>query len=184
MIIDALLLFTGGSGGVGNNDGRTDSPTTGSQTSSNVLDLAGPGLPVSASSPFAQPGRDIGIGDDPAMKLLVQVSTALTGGTNIAVNFQGAPDNGSGSAGSFVVYATGPTVVEASLIAGARLLEIDWPRPAPGSVPPRFVQLGYVSSGTHGAGKILGTAVLDRHDQPLDANAVLGGYIPGIVISN
>src|SRR5689334_16364949 len=132
MILDAFLLFTGGSGGVGNNDGRTDSPTTGTQTSSNILDLAGPGLPVSTTSPFAQPGRDMGIGDDPAMKLLVQVSTALTGGTNIAVNFQGAPDNGSGSPGSFVVYATGPTVVEASLIVGARLLEIDWPRPAPG----------------------------------------------------
>jgi hypothetical protein len=190
MILDAFLLFTGGSGGVGNNDGRTDSPTTGSQVSSNSLDLAqgqtnlAGGLPPSQSTPFAAPGRDLGIGDDPAMKLLVQVSTALTGGTNIAVNFQGAPDSGTGTAGAFVVYATGPTVVEANLIVGARLLEIDWPRPAPGSVPPRFVQLGYVSSGTHGAGKLLGTAVLDRFDQPLDANAVTGAYLPGIVIAN
>jgi hypothetical protein len=184
MILDALLLFTGGSGGVGNNDGKTDSPTTGTQNSSNVLDLAGPALPASQSSPFAAPGRDLGIGDDPALKLMVLVTTAFASGTNIAIAFQGAPDNGSGSPGSYVTYATGPTVVEASLIVGARLFDIDWPRPAPGSVPPRFVRLSYVTSGTHTAGAIEGTAVLDRFDQPLDSNAVLGAYPPGITISN
>lgn len=191
MIIDALLLFTGASGGVGNNDGRTDSPTTGTQVSSNILDLAqgqtntnGVALPPSASSPFAQPGRDLGIGDDPALKLLVQVNTAFTGGTNMQVAIAFAPDSGTGTAGSFVVAAFGPLVLEASLVVGARVLEIDWPRPAPGVVPPRFAELQYITTGTHGAGKILGTAVLDRHDQPLDANAVLGGYIPGIVIAN
>ena len=184
MILDAFLTFTGASGGVGNNDGRTDSPTTGTQNSSNILDLAGPGLPLSTTTPFAQPGRDLGIGDDPALKLLVLVTTAFTGGTSIQASFQGAPDNGSGGAGSFVTYASGPVVVEASLIVGCRILEIDWPRPSPGAVPPRFVQLGYTTVGTHGAGKLQGYAVLDRHDQPLDSNAILGGYPAGITISN
>lgn len=184
MILDSLLQFTGGSGGIGVGDGRNDAPTTGTQVSSNILDLAGPGLPASATTPFAQPGRDLGIGDDPALKLLVQVTTAFTGGTNMQVAFAGAPDNGVGLPGSYTVYASGPTVTDANMIAGCRLLEIDWPRPAPTVVPPRFVELQFISSGTHTAGRVQGYAVLDRHDQPLDSNAVLGGYIPGIVIAN
>lgn len=184
MILDSLLFFTGGTGGTGNADGITDSPTTGTQNSSNILDLAGPALPASQTTPFAAPGRDLGIGDDPALKLLVLVTVAFTGGTNLAVNFQGAPDNGAGLAGTFTTYVTGPTVTDANMIVGARLLEIDWPRPAPTLVPPRFVRLGYVTAGTHTAGKIEGCVVLDRHDQPLDSNAALGAYPPGITIAN
>ena len=172
MILDGLLQFSAAGG---------DSPTTGSQTSTNSIDLGISGLPTSASGGGA---RDIGIGDDPAMKLLVIVTTALTGGTSLAVNVQGAPDNGSGAPGSFVVMMTGPVVVEASLIAGARLLDDDMPRPAPGQALPRFIQLGYVSVGTHGAGKVAAYLVLDRHDLPEQSNAVLGGYPPGIVIAN
>jgi len=191
MILDALLQFTGGTGGISNGDGRNDKPTTGAQVSSNILDLgigttAGSSLPPDVTTPFPQPGRDIGIGDDPAMKLLVQVTQAFATGTNMTVAFQGAPASGTpGTPGAFVTYATGPTVVTASLIVGARVLEIDWPRPSPGAVPPRYVQLQFTTTGSAmTAGLVQGYAVLDRHDQPLDANAVLGGYIPGIVIAN
>jgi hypothetical protein len=184
MILDSLLFFTGGVGGVGNGDGLTDSPTTGTQNSSNVLDLAGPALPASQSTPFAAPGRDLGIGDDPALKLHVLVTVAFASGTNLQVGFAGAPDNGAGSPGTYTTYAFGPLVVEATLTAGVRILEIDWPRPDPLSVPPRFVRLSYVTTGTHTAGKIEGMAVLDRFDQPLDSKGTLGGYIPGIVIAN
>lgn len=184
MILDSLLFFTGGTGGVGNGDGLTDSPTTGTQNSSNVIDLAGPALPASSTTNFAVPGRDLGIGDDPALKLHVLVTTAFSGGTNLQVGFQGAPDNGSGLAGSFTTYATGPTVIDANMVAGVRLLEIDWPRPDPVSVPPRFVRLTYINSGTHTAGKIEGMVVLDRFDQPTDSKGVLGAYPPGITIAN
>lgn len=183
MILDSLLFFTGGVGGTGNGDGLTDSPTTGTQNSSNQLDLAGPGLPASGTSP-AVPGRDLGIGDDPALKLMILVTTAFTGGTNLQVGFQGAPDNGSGIAGSFTTYATGPTVTDANMVVGVRLFDVDWPRPDPLSVPPRFVRLTYVTSGTHTAGKIEGTAVLDRFDQPQQSKATSGGYPPGITIAN
>lgn len=184
MILDSLLFFTGGTGGVGNGDGLTDSPTTGTQNSSNVIDLAGPALPASQTTPFAAPGRDLGIGDDPALKLHVLVTVAFTSGTNLQVGFQGAPDNGSGLPGSYTTYALGPTVVEANLVAGVRVLEIDYPRPDPASVPPRFIRLTYVSSGTHTAGKIEGMIVLDRFDQPLDSKGTLGAYLPGITIAN
>lgn len=172
MILDGLLQFSAAAG---------DSPTTGSQTSTNQIDLGISGLPTSASGGGA---RDIGIGDDPAMKLLVLVVTAFTGGTSLQINIQGAPDNGSGSPGSFTVMNSGPVVAEAALIAGARLDDVDMPRPAPGQALPRFLQLGYVSVGTHGAGALKAYLVLDRHDLPEQSNAVLGGYPAGITIAN
>lgn len=185
MILDSLWLFTGGSGGVGNNDGKTDSPTTGAQNSSNVIDLAGPALPASFTSPAGGPGRDLGIGDDPALKLMVLVTTTFTGGTSLQINFQGAPDNGSGAPGSYTIMMSGEIVVEADLVAGVRLADLDYPRTGPlAPTPPRFVQLGYVSVGTHSAGKIEGLVVLDRNDQILNTNGVLSGYPAGITVAN
>lgn len=177
MILDGLLQFTT-TGGAGNGD----NPTTGTQVSTNALDLGlVGGLPADSTTTG---GRDIGIGDDPAMKILVIVSVAFAGGTNLAVNIQGAPSTGANAPGTYTVMATGPTVLEASLIVGARLLDIDMPRPAPGQAIPRFLQLGYVNSGTHTAGNIKGFLVLDRHDIPEQSNAVLGGYTAGITVAN
>ncbi len=172
MILDGLLQFTAAA---------FDVPTTGSQTSTNQIDLGVTGLPLSAGGGGA---RDIGIGDDPAMKILVIVAVAFTVGTSLQVNIQGAPDNGSGAPGSFVIMASGPVVVEANLIIGARLLDIDMPRPAPAQALPRYLQLGYVTVGTHTTGKLQGFLVLDRHDLPEQSNAVLGGYPAGINIAN
>lgn len=172
MILDGFLQFSLTAG---------DSPTTGSQVSGNSIDLGISGLPLSASGGGA---RDIGVGDDPAMKILVIVITAFTGGTSLQINMQGAPDNGSGVAGAFTIMASGPVVPEAQLIAGARLFDDDMPRPAPNQPLPRFLQLGYVTVGTHGAGTLKAYLVLDRHDLPEQANAILGGYQPGITVAN
>jgi hypothetical protein len=109
----------------------------------------------------------------------------MSGGTSIGINLQGAPDNGSGAPGTFTTYVTGPVVALAQLILGARLLDIDIPRPPPGIPFPRFLQLAYATTGTFsGGGKIRGDIVLDRHDQPLQSNATLGGYPPGVIIAN
>jgi|SRR5215472_4413188 len=190
MIIDAFFMFTGGSAAPGNNDGKTDSPTTGTQTSSLQIDLGvGANNTTSVGIPALTAGggaRDMGIGDDPALKLLVDVEVAFTGGTSLGINLQGAPESGTTTQtpGAFTTMYTGPVVLEASLIIGARLADIDLPRPIPGQAIPRYLQLQYANAGTHGAGKLLGAFVLDRHDQPLQANAVLGGYPPGIAIAN
>lgn len=189
MILDGLLYFTGsskGGSGVPVLGPQSDRPTTGTQVSTNVLDL-GVGLTNQPAVPsFAAGGgaRDIGIGDDPAMKILVIVTVALTGGTSLQVNLQGAPDNGSGAAGAFTTMYTSPVYVEATLIQGARLADIDMPRPVAGQPLPRFLQLQYISVGTHAAGELQGTLVLDRHDLPEQANAVLGGYPAGVVVAN
>lgn len=184
MILDSFAQFTGQvpASGIYNADG-TDSPTTGTQVSGNSLDLHMAGIPVLAN---LQGARDLGIGDDPALKLSVMVVVALTGGTSIQVNLQGATDNGSGAASTFNTMLTGQVIAEASLVAGAYLLPVDMPRPPQGVAIPRFLQLQYISVGTHGAGKLRGNVVLDRFDQPYlsTSDAVLGGYPAGITVAN
>ena len=184
MILDAFLMFTGvnPAAGIGNAN-NTDSPTTGAQASTNVIDLHMAGIPVLAN---LQGARDIGIGDDPAIKILVVVTTTFTVGTNMIVALQGAPDNGAGIPGSFTTWYSSPTYTEAQLVAGARLMDMDMPRPPAAIGVPRFLRLLWTSTGTHSTGQVEACLVLDRHDQMYNttANSILGGYPPGIVIAN
>jgi hypothetical protein len=184
MILDGLLQFTNSTGG---GTGTGDSPTAvGNTASTNQLDLHIAGIPVLASG---QGARDIGIGDDPAMKLLVMVTAAFTtgaGGT-LSVQLQGSPDNGSGSPSGFVTYYQTPVYAVASLAAGARLMDMDVPRPPAGVAEPRFLQLNYViATGVMTGGTIKAWIVLDRFDQFYNAtnNAIVGGYLPGVTVNN
>lgn len=176
MILDALLQFDPAETSV--------AIAAGTQASTNVIDLhSDTGIPSLAAN---QGARDMGIGDKPAMKLLVQVTTAFAsaGSTGtISAAFQGAPDNGSDAPGSYVTYVTGPALVIPAV--GAYLLDIDWPRPPSGTTFPRYVRLLYtVAVQTMTAGKLGAWAVLDRMDQPQVASGVLGGYAAGITIAN
>jgi len=185
MILDNFLMFTGTSNGASGgitSAANTDAPTTGTQTASNIIDLGVVnGIPGSASGGGA---RDMGIGDDPALKLFAQVTTAFTGGTSLQLVLAGAPDNGSGAAGSFTTMWTSAAIVEASLVVGAQLANIDIPRPVPGQAMPRFLRLQFVSVGTHGAGAVEATVVLDRFDQPVGTGGALSGYPAGITVAN
>lgn len=182
MILDGFLQFTGATGGIGVPANRADAPTTGTQTSTNIIDLHISGIPVLAAGAGA---RDMGVGG-PALKMLIQVNVAFTGGTSLQVALQGAPDNGSGAPGTFDTYYTTPAIAEASLVAGARLYDMDVPRPPAGVEMPRFLQLTYITVGTHGAGQLQGYIVLDRFDQAYQGtnNAILGGYPAGLTVAN
>lgn len=188
MIIDGLLLFTGTSGGASGAPAAsayTDSPTTGTQESSNIVDIglgttSNPGIPSLANGGGA---RDLGIGDDPSLKLMVVVTTTFAGGTNLAVSLSGAPDNASGAPGSYTIMWQGPTVLEASLLQGTYLANVDVPRTVPGQALPRFLRLDYVTSGTHNAGALEGAIVLDRFDQ-IGLSGTLSGYPAGINVAN
>jgi hypothetical protein len=165
MIIDGALQFTGTAGTAGS----PDTPTTGTQQSTNVLDLLN--------------ARDLGIGDDPSLELLIQILTTFTGGTSLEVQLQGAPDNGSGAPGSYTTMWDSGAIAEADLLAGRYISNITIPRIwlpsplAPGKqVLPRFLRLQYITVGTHGAGGLFGAIVLDREDYIF--------YPPGIVIAN
>jgi len=183
MILDNLLLFTGTSNGATAGitaSDYTDLPTTGTQAASNVIDLGVVlGLPAYSAGGGA---RDIGTGDNPAMKLSAIVTTAITGGTSLQLQLQGCIDDGSGGIGTATTMWTSAAVVEASLIAGAQLANIDVPRPVQGQALPRFLKLNFISVGTHSAGAIQAQIVLDRDDQ-VYATAY-SGYPAGITVSN
>lgn len=193
MIMDAQLLFTGNATG-GATPAYVDLITT-TGNSTNIIDLhiaAPPGVPVLANN---QGARDMGIGDDPALKVLVQCCSTFAGGTSLIVGFQGSPDNGSGAPAGFVTwYQNAAAVVLANLLPGVRLMDIDVPRPIPGTQVPRFLRLAYTVVGTFTNGGavtnsswLLGTIVLDRFDQMFQGSLhdqFVGSYPPGVVIAN
>lgn len=179
MIIDGLLVFTAKTSGPMTGDTIT---TSGNSTDS--IDLHMAGLPVLANN---QGARDLGIGDDPALKMLVQCLNTFAGGTSLQVGLQGAQDNGSGAPGAFTTYWLSPVYALATLVQGARLYDMDLPRPPAGVGMPRFLRLVYTIVGTFsGPSLLFGAIVLDRFDQPYNAanNAIQGGYPPGVVIAN
>jgi hypothetical protein len=177
MILDNLLAFS---------VNQSIAAVTSTIVSSNSLDLHMAGIPVLAN---LQGARDIGIGDDPAMKILVQITTTVTsaGAATLQVKFQGATDNGLGAANAFSDWWVSPAYALATLVQGARLMDIDMPRPPAGIAIPRFLQLSYVIGGaTTTAGNVSAFIVLDRHDQAYSStvNSTLGGYPAGITIAN
>lgn len=159
----------------------------GTQPSANTLDYGiTSGIPTSASGGGA---RDMGVGDDPALKFLVQVSTTFTSGGagTLSVAIQGAPDNGAGAPGAFTTWWTSPVYALATLVAGARLLDMDFPRPPAGIAVPRYVRLLYtVAAATMTAGNVNSYVVIDRDDQMYNStnNATMGGYPAGINVAN
>lgn len=191
MILDRLLMFTGSLSGATAtiaSGPMTDSPTTGTQPASNIIDL-GVGTVAPGNVPtFAAGGgaRDIGIGDDPMLKLLIEVTTSMAGGTSLQAQLQGAPDSGSGTPGSFTTMWTGPAVTLAGglLNAGAYLANVDVPRTIPGQPLPRFLQLNFISAGTFTGGAVTAWIVIDRFDQITGATNLLSGYVPGVTVAN
>ena len=182
MILDGFLQFS---------SAQSIAAVVSTINSTNIIDL-GVGLAGNPQIPsFAAGGgaRDIGIGDDPAMKLLVQISTTVTSGgaATLQVKLQGAIDNGAGAPAAFSDWWLSPAYALATLVQGARLFDMDMPRPPDGIAIPRFLRLTYTIGGaTTTAGAISSYLVLDRHDLSYQStqNAVLGGYPPGIAVAN
>lgn len=181
MILDAFQMFDLPSAP------RNLAQVAGTYASTNTLDYGIiSGIPSSASGGGA---RDMGIGDHPALKLLVQVSTifASAGAGTLAVAIQGAVDDGTGNPAAFSTWWSSPAYALASLNAGSRLLDMDFPRPPDGIAVPRYVRLLYTVAGaTFTAGAVVAGVVLDRPDQMYQStdNSILGGYPAGINIAN
>lgn len=177
MILDKLLTF---SGGLNNTDANLDSPTTGTEVASNIIDLGvTSGVPSSANGGGA---RDIGTGYELFLSALV--TTAFASGTSLQLELSGAIDDGTGAPSTYTVMWTGPAVVEASLVAGMQLANIAVPRPAAGQALPRFLRLRYITVGTHTAGALEAQIVLDRDDQVVGTTGAYSGYPAGIVVAN
>ena len=157
---------------------------TGTYNSNNVIDLGLYGLPLSAAGGGA---RDIGIGDDPSMKLFVDVMTAFTSGGagTLQVILQGAPDSGAGAPGTWYTMLASQAIALSALVQGAHLLDVDVPRPPPNQPVPRYLRMQYTIGGAAmTAGQVASQIVLDRFDQINGPTGSLSGYPPGIAISN
>lgn len=182
MIIDRLLRFS---------NGQDLSQVVGDYASTDVIDFGlgtstDPAIPSNANGGGA---RDMGIGDDPALKLLVQVveGFASAGAATLQVTIQGAPDDGTGVPGAYTSWWTSPVYALAALGAGARLLDMDFPRPPSGVAIPRFVRLLYtIGTATTTLGTVTAALVLDRDDQMYNStdNSIAGGYRAGINVAN
>lgn len=182
MILDALLQFS---------SAQTLAIAVGTTPSTNVIDFgigtaANPQIPAVSTTANR---RDMGIGDNPALKLLVQIGTAATSGGagTLSVALQGAPDDGTGAPGAYTTWWASPVYALATLAAGARLLDMDFPRPPAGVAMPRFVRMAYiVATADLTGGTINSYIVIDRDDQPYSgtANQTQGGYPAGLNVAN
>lgn len=149
MIMDGLLLFS-----------SAQNLTTGTIASTNVIDLLN--------------ARDMGIGDDPALKIACFVTTAFvsTDSGTLTVQAQGSTDNST-----FTVYAESRAYSATDLAVNNKLFPIDWPHRGPGDALPRYLRLAYVMGSLHFTpGAITAALVLDRQDATQ--------YPAGINISN
>lgn len=148
MYMDSSLLFD------------QDAAITVTRDSTNVIDLSN--------------ARDMGIGDDPAMKLAIYVTQTFTaaGAGTLTIDFEGSVDNSA-----WTVYVSTPAIALANLVAGRKLFPIDIPHRPSGAALPRYYKLVYtVATGPMTAGKITAALVVDRQDAPT--------YPAGLTISN
>lgn len=152
MILDGLLLFD------------TAAALNTGRASTNVIDLLN--------------ARDIGIGDDPAMKIAAYVTSSFTStnAATVTIQAQGSTDNSA-----WTTYAESRDFAIAELQSGYGLGNIDWPTVPRGAAMPRYLRLNYViGTGAVGSGTVAGAItamlVLDRQNAPT--------YPPGIRINN
>lgn len=156
MILDGLLLFD------------TAALVNTVRASTNVIDLLN--------------ARDIGVGDNPAMKVMVVVTTSFTttNSATLMIQAQGSTDNTT-----YTTYAESRAYAAADLVAGNPLGNIDWPVIGPADPLPRYLRLNYVTGPNVGtsafgtgtvSGAITAALVLDRQN--------FRAYPPGLAISN
>lgn len=185
MILDGSFMFTGtyqgATGGIQSGQ-WTDAPTTGTQDCSNIVDIGEKsGVPTSANGGGA---RDLGIGN-PDIWLFAEVVVAFATGTDLTLELQGAPDDGTGNPGSYTVMWKGPTVAVASLVAGAQLANVNVPKVIEGQALPRFLKLTVITTGSSmTAGQIEAGVVLDRFDQIHGSAGTISGYPAGLNVAN
>ena len=166
MILDALLQFS---------NAQNLAQVAGTYASTNILDLHMAGIPVLAN---LQGARDIGIGDDPALILVVQSIAAFTaaGAATMTIALQYSADNVT-----YYVAAEVPVIPKASMGANTKLVQMPLPHRPPQmaafNLLPRYMKLTYtVATGPMTAGSIYAGILLDAQ-----ANIA---YAPGIAIAN
>ncbi len=150
MILDYNYLFDGSASAAGGVVGVSIVTAAGStKVSSNIIDLVN--------------ARDMGIGDNPALKIMVICTAVMTstGAATFQVQAQGSTDNTT-----YTTYAETPATIASSYTAGAKIAQFDWPgvNPDTGALP-RYLRLLYsVGVSSISAGSVISAIVLGRDD--------------------
>jgi hypothetical protein len=110
--------------------------TTGTQLSTNAYDMG--------------VARDVGRGRD--LRVYCNVVTAFTGGTSLQVNIVESANSDLSAA---TAISSGVVTAEASLTAGAVLVDAPLPKTSK-----RYLGLQFVTVGTHTAGAVTGGIVM------------------------
>jgi len=124
--------------------------TTGTQASTDSIDLL---------SAIDNPGRS-----GMPLRAIAVVTTAFAGGTSLQVNLIQSANSDLSSPD---VLASGAVTAEASLTAGAKLLDVPMP-----DTTKRYLGFQYVTVGTHTAGKVTAGIVggTDRNSTVIPMN--------------
>lgn len=145
MFLDATLTFNSALG--------TPQAITATANSASVIDVTGAGSGNLPRMIGGYPnlnndlGLDIGSGDGVADPyVVINVTTAGTGTGTVTFTLEAAPDNGSGSPGTYTVLSSSQAFVGTALVAGTQIA-INIPTD-PAIAQPRFYQLVYTVSGT------------------------------------
>jgi hypothetical protein len=141
--------------------------------SPNVIDLLGGGagtLVTNITGISAAPGQADAMGTPTERpELVVAIGTGLvndTGTPTLRVELQGAPDNGSGSPGTYVTLGSSGAILAAQGTAGTIIARLPWLPPFPLNLRPRFLRLNFeIPAGTNfSAGTILYALVTTVRD--------------------
>lgn len=92
-----------------------------------------------------------------SLRLIALVTTAFTGGTSLQATFR---QSAAANMGSPDVLASGPVIAEVALVKGAVLLDIPWPGLS-AQAAKQFLDMNFVTVGTHGAGAVWAGIVQD-----------------------
>lgn len=146
MILDSNLFFD-----------PAGTAITSTANSTNVLDMLN--------------ARDMGIGEDLKVTVTSNLAFAAAGAATLQIALQGAPDNGSGSPGTWVTYAETDALSKAELndptVQNISLVGFDLPERRQGQNPPRFYRLVYtVTTGPFTAGAVQAFVNLSRDQLP------------------
>lgn len=141
--------------------------------STNVIDLLGNGAGTTVQNITGiatLPGQADAMGiPDVRPELVVAIGTALvadTGTPTLSVELQAAPDNGSGSPGTYVILGRSAPITVAQGTANTIIARLPWLPPFPANLRPRFLRLNFeIPAGTNfSAGTIAYALVTSSRD--------------------
>lgn len=156
-----------------------------------IIDLLGGGSGTTVTNYYgnsAVPGQADGMGvgkERPELVVAMAVAATTSDAATLDLCLQGAPDNGSGSPGTWQTYAsTGPlTAAQLSpAVNGGFIMRLPWLPPFPENARPRFLQLtGLVPSGlVFTGGSIAYATVTTVRDDLYNRQAAKAYVVSGI----